>query len=148
MDELEAFNERLINWRRVYGDSSSHWRSPTLIFCQYAQTTMERKRETESERYWRDVGELAAREKELPPLDYKDADLLNDVWARMPEIYCTLPIKIIVREYVFSSYANFNRLLGSFKIYGEQRIQWIRRCLKEFKNRVDREERLRREFDF
>ena len=147
-EELEAFNERLINWRRVYGDSTSHYRSPTLIFCQYAKATMERKHETESERYWREVSEIAARGETPPPPDYADAELLNDVWSRMPETYCTLPIKIIIREYVFSSFGTFNRLLDSFKIYGDQRIIWVKRCLKEFKNRVDREERIRREFDF
>lgn len=100
----EAFLERLSNWRRVYGDRQVYRRSSTFDICQYLRAYADRQPETEEEKYWREADELRYREPQQPSPDYKDADFLQTVWARMPEMIRARTIKafsIVERSMLF-----------------------------------------------
>ena len=144
MDELEAFNERLANWRRVYGYRPAPCKSPTLVFCEYARANIKRPRETEAQKYWREQSELATREEALPPPDVADADLLNDVWTSMPERYDGVPVKKVIKTYTFGSWRDYRRLITSYGIHKSMEKDWLARCLKYFFEQVEREGSIRK----
>lgn len=142
-DEMELFNERLLNWRRCFGDHGGSYLSSTLVFCQYARANMKRKKETDSQRYWRELEELRQIEDALPPVDIQDANLLNDVWSRMPERFGYVPVKKVIKTYVFGSWREFRHLKNCYGIRRDQEREWLLRCLRYFFERVEREQSTR-----
>lgn len=142
-DEMEVFNERLLNWRRAFGDHGGSYLSSTLVFCQYARANMKRKKETDSQRYWRELEELKQIEDVLPPVDMQDANLLNDVWSRMPERFEYVPVKKVIKIYVFGGWREFRHLKNKYGIRRDQERDWLLRCLRYFFERVEREQSMR-----
>lgn len=137
-DEMEVFNDRLLNWRRAFGDHGGSYLSSTLVFCQYARANMKRKKETDSQRYWRELEELRQIEEALPPVDMQDANLLNDVWSRMPERFESVPVKKVIKTYVFGSWREFRALRKHSNVRRSDEKEWLLRILRYFFERVER----------
>ena len=140
--ELEAFLLRLNNWRRVFCDRTNSYKSPTLAFIEYAKAHMQRKRETDSQKYWREMEELKAIDDALPPPDVQDANLLNEVWSRMPDLYEQVPVKKVIKTYTFGSWREFELLRYRLGIHRSEEKSWVQSCIRLFFARVRREEHL------
>lgn len=140
--ELEDFLLRLNNWRRVFSDRTNSYKSPTLVFIEYAKAHMQRKRETDSQKYWREMEELKAIDDALPPPDVQDANLLNEVWSKMPDRYEQIPIKKAIKTYTFGSWREFSALRKSQRVRKSEERDWLLRILRYFFERVEREQAL------
>ena len=140
--ELEAFLLRLNNWRRVFSDRTNSYKSPTLVFIEYAKAHMQRKRETDSQKYWREMEELKAIDDALPPPDVQDANLLNEVWSSMPDLYEQVPVKKVIKTYTFGSWREFEQLRYRLGIHRSEEKAWVQSCIRLFFVRVRREEHL------
>ena len=137
MEIEEAFYLRLANWRRVYGDKSARWVSPTDTFCRYAKIYFERAKETEEEKFWREVSELRYREPKVPAPDYEDAERLQNAWKALPDTIDGVPVKRCVKVFVFGSRREFERLKRYAKVTAQTEDEWRTKFLKAFKDRVE-----------
>lgn len=132
------FYERLANWRRVYGDKPTYWRSPTHTACQYARAFFTRLRETEEERYWRELNEIKSRDPIQPAPDYADAELLQHVWCGLPERLAGVPVKHNVKVFVFGSAREYERLMRRAKVSPRDEAQWRHSFLQLFADEINR----------
>lgn len=131
------FYERLANWRRVYGDKPTYWRSPTHTACQYARAFFTRLRETEGEKYWRELNEIKARDPIQPAPDYADAELLQQAWRAMPDVIGGSKVKRHVRIFVFGTVREYERLLRQAKVTPTGERAWRRSFLEAFAKEVE-----------
>ena len=140
------FLARLENWRRAYMDKFDRSVSITFVFCQYLKATTERLHETEEERKKREEDELRYREDPPEPIDFKDADLFNDVWRSMPDYLQYLPVKKFIKIFVFGTYREYERMRQHAHISkGAKEIHWRSKILKIFKERVELESDIRKQ---
>lgn len=137
MEIEEAFYLRLANWRRVYGDKAARWVSPTDVFCRYAKIYFDRAKETEEEKFWREVSELRYREPKAPAPDYEDAERLQNAWKALPDMIDGMPVKRCVKAFVFGSRREFERLKRKYRISRREEDEWRTKFLKAFKDRVE-----------
>ena len=128
------FYERLANWRRVYGDKPTYWRSPTHT----AWAFFTRLRETEEEKYWRELNEIKARDPIQPAPDYADAELLQQAWRAMPERIDGVPVKHNIKVFVFGSARDYERLMRHAKVSPRDEAQWRRSLLQLFADEINR----------
>ncbi len=126
------FYERLANWRRVYGDKPTYWRSPTHTACQYARAFFTRLRETEEEKYWRELNEIKARDPIQPAPDYADAELLQQAWRAMPERIDGVPVKRAVQKFVFGTNREYEHFCRKQRVRPSEELEWRRKFLAEF----------------
>lgn len=141
----ESFLERLSNWRRVYGDRQVYRRSSTFDICQYLRAYADRQPETDEEKYWREADELRYREPQQPSPDYKDADFLQTVWARMPEMIEYVPVKKNIKIFVFGTEYDYIALKRRARIRRDQEKSWREFCIESFQKRVYYEQDIRKQ---
>lgn len=147
MENESQLLSRLANWRRVYGDKLGRAVSPTYIFCRYAEAFIERLEETEEEKRQREEDELRYREPLRPAPDYDDAELLQDVWSRMPDWIEGIPIKKNIKIFVFGTARELEkRAYKAGANRGEDFVRWRNEFIRMFFERVEKEEELRKEF--
>lgn len=127
-----VFYDRLNNWRRVYGDKPTRCISPTYVFCRYAQAYFDRLPETEEERYWRELSESSNREKTMPAPDYEDAKHLNDIWCSLPDKINGLPVKKVVKLFVFGRNWEYERLCRKLRISSGEERHWREKIFRIF----------------
>lgn len=139
------FYERLVNWRRVYGDKPVRWRSPTDTACRYAQSFFNRAPETEEEKFWREAAELRTRDPLLPAPDYPDAELLQRAWISLPDKVNGTKVKRHVRVFVFGTRREYERLLRQSKVSHRQEPEWRRTFLQAFLDAIERIQKVERE---
>lgn len=145
--DISHFLVRLDNWRRVYGDKRTHWTSPTYTACKYAEAMCNRLPETEEQRLQREKEELEYREPVPPSPDYKDAELLQDVWATMPDYIEYVPVKKNIKVFVFGTPRELERVLRKSRVDGTREfLDWREKNLKAFFERVEREAEIREQF--
>lgn len=146
MENESQLLSRLANWRRVYGDKLGRTVSPTYIFCRYAEAFIDRMKETEEEKRQREEDELRYRELHQPAPDYDDAELLQDVWSRMPDWIEGTPAKKNIKIFVFGTARELEkRAYKARASRGEDFVRWRNEFIRIFFERVEREEELRKE---
>lgn len=126
---IDDIAPRLLNWRRCYGDSSSPQQSITGIFCDYLKRFYDQK-EPDPPR----PSDL----NRLPPLDYKDADLLLDVWRSLPpDDIQGVPVKLLVTLFVF--YKPYQFILIRDRYYKTNKGMWdlMKQAVLIFAKRVN-----------
>lgn len=141
MEIEEAFYLRLANWRRVYGDKSARWVSPTDTFCRYAKIYFDRAKETEEEKFWREVSELRYREPKAPAPDYEDAERLQNAWKALPDMIDGMPVKRCVKVFVFGSRREYEHFCRKQRVRPSEELEWRIKFLKAFKGRAAPAER-------
>lgn len=145
--DISHFLVRLDNWRRVYGDKRTHWTSPTYTACKYAEAMCDRLHETEEEREKREKEELEYREPVPPSPDYKDAELLQDVWAMMPDFIEYVPVKKNIKVFVFGTPRELEKRRQKAGAYtAEGFVTWRNQFIKLFFERAEREAEIREQF--
>lgn len=148
MENESQLLSRLTNWRRVYGDRPGKWVSPTFVFCRYAQTYFDRMKETDEEREKREAQELMYREPLQPAPDYADAELLQEVWAKMPDWIEGVPAKKNIKVFTFGTDRELEK--RAFKAgvrKGEDFVRWRNQFIRMFFERVEREAELKKQFN-
>ncbi|WP_282163933.1 hypothetical protein [Turicimonas muris] len=147
MENESQLLSRLANWRRVYGDKSGRMISPTYVFCRYAEAFIDRMKETEEEKRQREEDELRYRELPQPAPDYDDAELLQEVWSRVPDWIEGIPVKKNIKIFVFGTARELEkRAYKAGASRGEDFVRWRDEFIRIFFERVEREEELRKEF--
>ncbi|WP_281523935.1 hypothetical protein [Turicimonas muris] len=147
MENESQLLSRLANWRRVYGDKLGRTVSPTYTFCRYAEAFIDRMKETEEEKRQREEDELRYREPLQPAPDYDDAELLQEVWSRMPDWIEGTPAKKNIKIFVFGTARELEkRAYKAGASRGEDFVRWRDEFIRIFFERVEREEELRKEF--
>lgn len=147
MENESQLLSRLANWRRVYGDKLGRTVSPTYTFCRYAEAFIDRMKETEEEKRQREEDELRYRELPQPAPDYDDAELLQEVWSRMPDWIEGTPAKKNIKIFVFGTARELEkRAYKTGASRGEDFVRWRDEFIRIFFERVEREEELRKEF--
>lgn len=141
----ESFLERLTNWRRVYGDRRILRHSSTFDICQYLRAFADRLPETDEEQYWREAEELRNREPPQPAPDYRDADFLQTVWARMPEMIEYVPVKKNIKIFVFGTEYDYIALKRRARIRRDHEKSWREFCIESFQKRVYYEQDIRKQ---
>lgn len=132
------FYERLVNWRRVYGDKPVRWRSPTDTACRYAQSFFNRAPETEEEKFWREAAELRTRDPLLPAPDYPDAELLQQAWMSLPDRVDGMSVKRAVKTFVFGTNREYEHYCRKQKVRPSEEPEWRRSFLQAFANVIER----------
>lgn len=146
MENESQLLSRLANWRRVYGDKLGRTVSPTYTFCRYAEAFIDRMKETEEEKRQREEDELRYREPLQPAPDYDDAELLQDVWSRMPDWIEGIPVKKNIKIFVFGTVRQLDNLVRKAGTPSSEYLKWRNQFIRMFFERVEREEELRKEF--
>lgn len=144
----EHFLARLANWRRVYGDRPGKWVSPTFVFCRYAEAFIDRQKETDEEREKREAAELMYRDSPQPPPDYEDAELLQEVWAKMPDWIEGVPAKKNIKVFTFGTDRELEKRAYKAGVSrGEDFVRWRNQFIRMFFERVEREAELKKQFN-
>ena len=141
----ESFLERLTNWRRVYGDRRILRHSSTFDICQYLRAFADRLPETDEEQYWREAEELRNREPPQPAPDYRDADFLQYVWAKMPENIGGMMVKNNIKVFVFGTEYDYRTLRRKAGIRIDYERVWQEINLKAFQERVYTEQQIQKD---
>ncbi|MBS4847091.1 MAG: hypothetical protein KH037_10490 [Burkholderiales bacterium] len=142
---ISDFIARLYNWRRAYGDKSTLSVSITYVFCKYLEETTERLRETDEQRRHRENSELAYREPPLPPIDYEDADLLQDVWRAMPDFIENKPVKKFIKVFTFGTKRDYDNMRWRSRISPQDEANWRNKQIALFFDRVSTEQAIRKQ---
>lgn len=142
---ISEYIDRLQNWRRAYGDKSVLSVSITYVFCKYLEETTERLKETEEERKQREDDDLAYCEAPLPPIDYEDADLLQDVWRAMPDFIEYMPVKKFIKVLTFGTTRDYDNMRKRSRVNPVHEAEWRDRQLKLFFDRVSTESSIRKQ---
>lgn len=142
-----SFLARLENWRRAYMDKSDRSVSITFVFCQYLKATTERLHETEEERKKREEEELRYREDPPEPIDYKDAELLNDVWRSMPDFIENRPVKKFIKIFTFGTYQEYEKMRRRAHINRSYEAEWRSKNIKLFFTRAINEQEIRQKLN-
>jgi hypothetical protein len=101
--------------------------------------------ETDEEQYWREAEELRNREPPQPAPDYRDADFLQYVWAKMPENIGGMMVKNNIKVFVFGTEYDYRTLRRKAGIRRDYERVWQEINLKAFQERVYTEQQIQKD---